>query len=246
MASPDSQLFYDAFRASPIGIAVETLEGKPLFVNPALCSMLGFTEEELRNKHCVQFSPPEDAEKDWALFQQLTSGSIDHYPLVVAMVEAITERERAEEELRQSEARLAAEVDALAKLDDWSSRLWQMSSLQEGLSEMLVAVIGLLGADKANVQLLDSERGVLNIVAQCGFEQPFLDFFREVSIAEQSACARSLRSGRRSLATKVPCSGFYRHILDHHTDPAKNPCSDSTCMLAKLLVSFNTAKQRVS
>jgi hypothetical protein len=25
----------------------------------------------LRNKHCVDFSPREDAEKDWALFQQL-------------------------------------------------------------------------------------------------------------------------------------------------------------------------------
>ena len=61
MAIPDSQLFYDAFRASPIGIAVETLDGKPLFVNPALCSMLGFSEEELRNKHCADFSPPEDA-----------------------------------------------------------------------------------------------------------------------------------------------------------------------------------------
>jgi hypothetical protein len=28
--------------------------------------LLGFGEEELRGKHCVQFSPPDDAEKDWA------------------------------------------------------------------------------------------------------------------------------------------------------------------------------------
>src|SRR5436309_2241849 len=61
---PDNQLFYDAFVASPIGIAVEDLEGRPLFVNPALCTMLGFSEEEMRKKHCVEFSPPEDAEKD--------------------------------------------------------------------------------------------------------------------------------------------------------------------------------------
>src|SRR6266850_7737657 len=121
----DTQLFRDAFNASPIGIAVENLEGQPLFVNPAFCSMLGFSEEELRNKHCVDFSPPEDAEKDWALFQQLKAGSIDHYqlekryfrkdaslvwgrlsisllnslpsPLVVAMVEDITDKKRAEE-----------------------------------------------------------------------------------------------------------------------------------------------------
>jgi PAS domain S-box-containing protein len=79
--TPDTQLFHDVFNASPIGIAVENLEGQPLFVNPAFCSFLGFSQEELRNKHCVDFSPREDAEKDWALFQQLKAGSIDHYQL---------------------------------------------------------------------------------------------------------------------------------------------------------------------
>jgi len=127
----DTQLFHDVFDASPIGIAVETLEGQPLFVNPALCSMLGFSEEEMSTKHCVQFSPPEDAEKDWALFEQLRAGSIDRYqlekryfrrdgslvwgrlsisllkgrpsPLLVAMVEDITDKRTAEETLRESE-----------------------------------------------------------------------------------------------------------------------------------------------
>jgi len=90
--------------------------------------MLGFSEEELRGKHCADFSPPEDAEKDWALFQQLRAGSINHYqlekryfrrdgslvwgrlsisllnnrlnPLVVAMVEDITDKKTTEEALR--------------------------------------------------------------------------------------------------------------------------------------------------
>ena len=77
----DDYLFPNVFKASPIGIALEDLEGRPLFVNPALCSMLGFSEEEMRTKHCVEFSPPEDAEKDGALFEQLRAGSIDHYQL---------------------------------------------------------------------------------------------------------------------------------------------------------------------
>src|SRR6201981_2771228 len=79
--TPETRLFQIVFNASPIGIAVENLEGQPLFVNPAFCSFLGFTEEDVRNKHCVDFSPREDAEKDWALFQQLRAGSIDHYQL---------------------------------------------------------------------------------------------------------------------------------------------------------------------
>lgn len=79
--TPNAQLLLDAFNASPIGITIENLDGQPLFVNPAFCSMLGFTEQELQGKHRVQFSPSEDAEKDWALFQQLRAGSIDHYQL---------------------------------------------------------------------------------------------------------------------------------------------------------------------
>src|SRR5215469_13126284 len=35
-SKPDTQLFYDAFKASPIGIAVANLEGQPLFVKPCV------------------------------------------------------------------------------------------------------------------------------------------------------------------------------------------------------------------
>ena len=141
-ATPDTQLFRDVFNASPIGIAVENLEGQPLFVNPAFCSFLGFSEEELRNKHCVDFSPPEDAEKDWGLFQQLRAGVIDHYqlekryfrrdgslvwgrlsisllksrpsPLVLAMVEDITDKKKAEEARFRHAAVIESSDDAIA------------------------------------------------------------------------------------------------------------------------------------
>ena len=81
MQTPNPQLFHDVFNASPIGIVVESMDGKPLFVNPSFCTFLGFTEVELHSKHCVDFSPPEDAAKDWTLFQQLRARSIDHYQL---------------------------------------------------------------------------------------------------------------------------------------------------------------------
>jgi len=137
---PDTQLFRDVFTASPIGIAVENLDGQLLFVNPAFCSMLGFSEEELRSKHCVDFSPREDAEKDEALFQQLRAGSIDHYqlekryfrrdgsliwgrlsvsllentpPLIVAMVDDITEKKTAEEARFRHVAIVESSEDAI-------------------------------------------------------------------------------------------------------------------------------------
>jgi PAS domain S-box-containing protein len=142
---PDSELLYDAFTACPLGIAIENLEGQPVFVNSALCVMLGVSEEEMLGKHCVEFSPPEDAAKDWAFFEQLRAGSIDHYqidkrffrgdgstvwgrlsisllkgatpPLVVAMVEDITEKKKAEKALFRYAAIVESSDDAIVGLD---------------------------------------------------------------------------------------------------------------------------------
>ena len=107
----------------------------------------------------------------------------------------ISDRKRADRALRQSERRLAAEADALANLNEWSGRLWRSRTFTDGLQELLGGVIELMGADKGNVQLLDPQRAVLTIVAQRGFRQDFLDFFREVSVNDESACGRALRSG---------------------------------------------------
>lgn len=144
--TPDTQLFRDVFEASPIGIAVENLDGQPLFVNPALCSILDFSAEELCSKHCVDFSPAVDAEKDCALFQQLRAGSIDHYqlekryfrrdgslvwgnlsisllkggpsPLVLAMVEDITDKKRSEAALLAANRTLETQKTALQSREE--------------------------------------------------------------------------------------------------------------------------------
>jgi PAS domain S-box-containing protein len=130
----------------------------------------------------------------------------------VAAYMDVTEQKRIENALRDSEARLAAEADALSKLNELSSRLWRMQSLDEGLDEMLAATIELMGADMGNLQLLDAEHGVLRIAAQRGFGPDFLEFFQEVSIEDDSACGRALCSGERVL------------IADIETDAAYAPC----------------------
>jgi PAS domain S-box-containing protein len=109
----------------------------------------------------------------------------------------VTERKRAEQALRRSQSRLAVEVEALAKLNQWSGRLWRSRTLKQGLDEMLEAVIELLGADKGNIQLLDRAGSKLSIAVQRGFEKEFLDFFREVTTEDDSACGRALRAAER-------------------------------------------------
>jgi PAS domain S-box-containing protein len=129
------ELFHYLFEQASLGIAVEDLEGKVLLANPALCSMLGYRENELCGMNCCEFANPEDAQDDWALFQQLRAGAIDQYsiekryvrkdgariwgrlnvsllkdidgpsPLVFAFVENITERRQTEDALRETEQR---------------------------------------------------------------------------------------------------------------------------------------------
>ena len=172
--TPDTQVFRDVFNARHIGIVVENLDGQPLFVNPAFCSMLGFSEEELRSKHCVEFSPPEDAEKDWALFQQLRAGSIDHYqlekryfrrdgslmwgrlslsllnsrqsPLVVAMVEDITDKKAAHDREHDVLEMLALVTKQMAaavyRCDRDFQYLWANQGYADWLRRPLDEIVG--------------------------------------------------------------------------------------------------------
>jgi PAS domain S-box-containing protein len=133
---PEVELLYDVFVACPSGIAVLNLKGQPLFANQAFCSTLGWSEKEIRRKHFVELSHPEDGEKDRALFEQLRAGLIDHYqversfvrkdgslfwgrlnlslskdqtiPLVIALLENITQERAIQETLELATTPMAA------------------------------------------------------------------------------------------------------------------------------------------
>ncbi len=136
LPAPATHLFRYLFEQASLGIAVEDLEGTVLLANPALCSILGYAKEELCGMSCSEFANEEDSQDDYALFQQLRDGAIDHYslekryvrkdgarvwgrlhvslldnhdggsPLVFAFVEDITERKLADAQLASVSRRL--------------------------------------------------------------------------------------------------------------------------------------------
>jgi len=265
--TPESQLFHDVFNASPIGIAVENLEGQPLFVNPAFCSFLGFSEEELRNKHCVDFSPREDAEKDWALFQQLRAGVIDHYqlekryfqrdgslvwgrliisllksrpsPLVLAMVEDITDKKKAEEARFRHAVVIESSDDAIASatLDgiivSWNTGAQKTYGYTE--AEAVGKPINML----VPPELADEENKILGILRAGGRIQQF-ETVRVTKTGKRINVSLTISPLKDSSGRIVGCSGIARDISERKLAEEALRASEERLRLAQQAARIGT------
>lgn len=80
-------------------------------------------------------------------------------------------------------------------------RKFESRELRTMVESALDAAIGATGADMGNVQLAYAEG--LCIVAQRGFEQPFLDFFAVVDHDRPAVCGAAVAVGRRVVVPDV-------------------------------------------
>lgn len=127
---------------SPLGIATYFLDGRVRSTNPSYCRLFGYTEDELLKMNYAEMTHPEDLEISHRKFRDLADGraatielekryirkdgsvvdailragavrSVEGNPLfVVATVEDITDRKRAEETLRASAVQFQAVFDS--------------------------------------------------------------------------------------------------------------------------------------
>jgi len=265
--TPDTQLFRDIFNASPIGIVVENLEGQPLFVNPAFCLMLGFGEEELRGKHCVDFSPPEDAEKDWALFQKLRAGEIDHYqlekryfrrdgslvwgrlsisllntltsPLVIAMVEDITDKKKAEEARFRHATVIESSDDAIATgtLDgiivSWNTGAQKIYGYTE--AEAVGKPINML----VPPELADEENKILETL-RAGSRIEHFETVRVTKTGKRINVSLTISPIKDSMGRTVGCSGIARDITERRLAEEALSASEERLRLAQQAARIGT------
>lgn len=75
------QRFRSAFDAAAIGMALVGLDGRFLQVNPSLCLIVGYTEQELLGLTFQVITHPDDLEADLNLVQQLADGLIPNYSM---------------------------------------------------------------------------------------------------------------------------------------------------------------------
>jgi PAS domain S-box-containing protein len=224
--------------SSDDAIVSKTLEGRILSWNAGAERIFGYTAAEAIGQPITIIIPPEHHAEEKSILDRVRRGNrVDHFDtirvtkdgrripisLTVSPVRDsrgviigaskvardISERKRAEQILLESETRLAAEAAALARLNELSTRLWRTRSLNEGLDEILTAVIELIGAEKGYIQLLDPGSSLLTLRAQRGFGPEFLELFREVSAAADFPCAKALRSGQRIIIEDIETDDTY-------------------------------------
>lgn len=134
--------FRSIFDYTAMGIIFLDLQGLVIAANPAHQSMIGYSSEEIYGKHFSEYTHSEDIEEDLRSFQGMLEGKYSHYQrskryvskdgqllwvrlnislvrdqqnnpqYAIAMVENITERKQAEEELLQTQERLEQLVKA--------------------------------------------------------------------------------------------------------------------------------------
>src|SRR6267378_2547437 len=112
------------------------------------------------------------------------------------------QRKRVEKESVAWKDELAAELMAMSRLHEFSTRLLSKAGLLPLLEEILNAIIALQNADFGNVQLYNPETKTLEIVAHRGFQRNFLDYFSSVN-EPGAACGRAMQRRERVIIEDV-------------------------------------------
>jgi len=71
--------FHSAFERAPIGMALTSLEGRFMQVNPALAELLGLPREVISGMHVADLTHPEDVARDSAAMAAMIAGDTDSY-----------------------------------------------------------------------------------------------------------------------------------------------------------------------
>jgi two-component system CheB/CheR fusion protein len=132
----------------------------------------------------------------------LTFNDVTLLQLNEALERKVRERTAA---LRESEARLAFELDATTRLHEISTLFVRDGNVASVLGKIVEAAIAINQADMGIIQLLDKESGTHKIVAQRGFEQLFLDFWNQNS-GGHGACGTAVAQGERVVVEDVTSS----------------------------------------
>jgi signal transduction histidine kinase/ActR/RegA family two-component response regulator len=115
----------------------------------------------------------------------------------------ITERKRDEAALRESQRRLAADLDGARTLQRLSSGLIHEHSAHALYEQVLDAAVLLMHADAASLQLLDAASGQLHLLGARNYHPESVAAWQRVSVGDGCGCGRALLAGARVVIPDV-------------------------------------------
>lgn len=161
--------FRSIYDSADVGLARIAPDFRIRNANPAYCRMLGYSEEELVGKHLAEITHPEIVEENLEKQAALSCGKLDHYEMekrfihkdghtvygimrvnlvrnwagepvdTIGSVLDITDRKRAEQELRRNQAMLAR-TETIAHVGSWQ---WDLATDTVKWSEEMFRILGM-------------------------------------------------------------------------------------------------------
>ncbi len=195
--------FRSYFELPLVGIAITSPEKGWIEVNHQICSMLGYSREELLRMTWSELTHPEDLAADVEQFNRILAGQIDSYSMdkrfirkngeviwtsiavgcvrdsggkvqhIIALALDITERKQAEERARRE----AARAKALARV---AARLNAQLDLDTVLSAVCEETAHALGVPVASVMLYEPDRQVFRLAGIYGLPPQVCEQFTPV------------------------------------------------------------------
>src|SRR5579871_5961965 len=123
----------------------------------------------------------------------------------------LIERKQAEQALRESEARTAAELADTKLLQDISAQLIEQGDEDALYAKLVDAAATIMHSDFATMQILYPDRGPkgeLRLLASRGLGPEGKKVWEWVTFDTDSTCGQALRTGKRAIAPNVETSEF--------------------------------------
>ena len=201
--------------AAIAGLPLSDIVGRPIaevMGEAALAAIRPYVDQVL-NGECVEY----EAEVPWngtggRQFHIIYTPQRNAHDVIVgwiASVAEITKHKQVEADLRAQQERVAADLEALTRLQEVGNHCVRPGNdVEECIALILDTAIRLTGASRGNLQLLESTSGGLVIKVQRGFDKPFLDFFSHVH-GKESACGLAMLSKNRIVIEDVKQSPIF-------------------------------------
>ncbi len=178
-------------RIALLDAGIRASQSTPLFSRSG--RMLGMISSHWRQPHTP-------TERDLRLLDILARQAAD-----------LIERRQAEQVLRDSEARIAAELADTKLLQDISAQLIEQGDEDALYSKLVDAAASVMHSDFATMQILYPERGLhgeLRLLASRGLSAEDAKVWEWVRFDTESTCGQALRTGKRAIAPNVETCDF--------------------------------------